>query len=273
MNVYYLHNRDWGYLYHFIFWQLGALNYVSDDTIYLYIPYIKELEDGDIQILNTIENNLGEKEKIYQNNVKGDKSVYYEILNLLPKKYVIIDDYTKIPKNSIISKLEIPRYDSFITSEEIQFLKKILVKNHTTENKNKKKIFITRNNSENLTMNKIKTRQILNEDEIFEQLRPLGFEYIKLENFNVDEKIQLFKNSELIISPNSGALSFLLFCDENTKVVELKPPVNGHTQFMELSNSLNLNYNLYNNINYFDEGYNMKLNTNDFISYIKNLIN
>ena len=47
MNVYYLHNRDWGYLYHFIFWQLGALNYVSDDTIYLCIPYIKELEDGD----------------------------------------------------------------------------------------------------------------------------------------------------------------------------------------------------------------------------------
>jgi capsular polysaccharide biosynthesis protein len=272
MNVYYLHNRDWGYLYHFIFWQLGALNYVSGDLIYLYVPYIKDLENGDINLLNNIESNLGDKELLYQKNVKGDRSVYYEILNLLPEKYKIIDSYRNVPTDSVLVKLEIPRHNSYIENHEILFLKKNLITKKKLKNNIKKKIYITRNNSENLTVNKIKTRQILNEKELFEHLKMLGFEYICLENFSVPEKIQIFKDSEIIISPNSGALSFLLFCEKNTTVVELKPPVEGHTQFMELSNSLGLNYNLYNNVTYFDEGYNMSLQIEDFIKFVKNLI-
>jgi len=285
MNVYYLQNRHYSYLYHFIFWQLGSLMYLpKDEYIFLYFPMFGDFEKEDIEILNTIyfqdhplkdkypEKTLGELEYIYFNDIKGNKSIYLDILKLLPKNYKIILSYKDLPKNYKIESVRINKScsEDSISSEEINFLKNIF-NTENTSNTNRR-IYITRKNSENLTVNTIKTRQIINEHELFNFLKKLNFEFIHLENLSLKEKINLFNSAEIIISPNSGALCFILFANSKTQIIELFPLELGkkfcHTQFKELSEALGLKYYRFRDTIKYDDQFNMEIDINKLENFI-----
>jgi len=65
-------------------------------------------------------------------------------------------------------------------------------------------------------------RYIVNEKELTEYLKSIGFEIIKLTNLIINELIKLFNNAETIIGLNRGGLSNLILCKKNTKIIELK---------------------------------------------------
>lgn len=285
MNVYYLQNRHYSYLYHFIFWQLGCLTYLpKDEYIFLYFPMFGDFEKEDIEILNRIsfqdhplrdqypEKALGELEHIYFNNIKSNKLIYLDILKLLPKNYKIILSYKDLPKNFKIESIRINKScsEDSISSEEINFLKNILNANNALDAT--RRIYITRKNSENLTANTIKTRQIINENELFIFLKKLNFEFIHLENLSLKDKINLFNSAEIIISPNSGALSFLLFANSKTQVIELFPlPLEKkfcHIQFKELSEALGLKYYRFRDMTKYDDQFNMEVDVNKLENFI-----
>jgi hypothetical protein len=128
------------------------------------------------------------------------------------------------------------------------FLRKLLMKDYIQPEKPFRKIFITRKDSHLLLGNKmdnfIRRRQIVNDSEVFAALEPLGFEYIQLENYGLMEKIKIFSEAEVILSPNSGGLTFLIFAHPNTKVIEYNTsePHQVSIQFKIICDAFNLNY-------------------------------
>lgn len=64
-------------------------------------------------------------------------------------------------------------------------------------------------------------RNIVNEDELKDVLEEYEIGIIILSKLSFQEKIDLFANAELIISLSGAALTNLIFCKENTTVLEL----------------------------------------------------
>ena len=113
----------------------------------------------------------------------------------------------------------------------------------------------------------------MNEDTLILMLQKYNFEYIHLENYNMYEKIKLFMESEIIISPHSSALTLTLFSNKNTKIIELLNRGQGvnHSQMIEISQILGLKFNRYTNI-YEDSNGNFTINVNEFEKYLINLL-
>jgi len=96
-----------------------------------------------------------------------------------------------------------------------------------------KKIFISRKDSH--------IRNIINEDEIFNLLKPHGFERYELAKLSVVDQIHLFNQAEIIISPQGTGLANSIFCNKNVKIIELFQGLNDAT-FWYLSQELKLHY-------------------------------
>jgi len=78
-----------------------------------------------------------------------------------------------------------------------------------------KRVFITRKDALN------NPRHIVNEDEIFEMFEKKGFKRYSLCNLSVAEQIMLFHNAEIVVSEQGSGLTNILFCQPNTKVIEI----------------------------------------------------
>ena len=102
---------------------------------------------------------------------------------------------------------------------------------------NIKRIYITRNAA--------KSRRILNEDELLRVLQPWGFHSIKLESMSVIEQAALFSQAEIIIAPHGSGLTNLIFCQPNTKVIELFSPNYVYHCYWWISNLVELDYYYY----------------------------
>lgn len=85
------------------------------------------------------------------------------------------------------------------------------------------------------------------------------------------EKIKIFKLASLIISPNSGGLTFSLYSDENTNIVELNV-ANPHQiskQYYDICEKFNIPYIKF-TCSKVDNYDNMSVDINNFISFLKN---
>ncbi|MBI4779844.1 MAG: DUF563 domain-containing protein [Oscillatoriophycideae cyanobacterium NC_groundwater_1537_Pr4_S-0.65um_50_18] len=67
-------------------------------------------------------------------------------------------------------------------------------------------------------------RLVLNEAAVLQQLLPLGFVSVTLENLSFAEQIALFAQADVIIAPHGGGLTNILFCRPGTTIVELVAP-------------------------------------------------
>ena len=105
-------------------------------------------------------------------------------------------------------------------------------------------------------------------------LRKYNFDFIQLEDYNMNGKIKLFMESEVIMSSHSGSLTLTLFADKNAKVIEiLNQGISGcaHHHYTAICNTLNLNYNRYSRINEGVNG-NFNINVDDFEKYLLKLL-
>ncbi len=76
-----------------------------------------------------------------------------------------------------------------------------------------KKVFVSRK--------KASYRRILNEDDVFAMLEPLGFVRYNLEDLTVLEQVHLFHHAEMIVAPHGAGLVNLVFAQPNALVIEL----------------------------------------------------
>ncbi len=130
--------------------------------------------------------------------------------------------------------------------------KKFLNKSIGNKNSSKhypKKIYINRKDA---TVKSL--RYIINEDEVEENLKKRGYTSITLSDYSFSDQINLFNNSEHIIGLHGAGFSNIIFCNSNTKILELRPDTAGdaiknlaakNNLFYEdiSSKTKNLNYN------------------------------
>jgi hypothetical protein len=222
-------------LYHFIVLNLGGLYYIEDYIKNNNLSYPVDIYIDTNGILNKVI-----KDAFY---ILRDKFI---LLNNLPKDRTIINIYGEsCSKNDMCDNPNII----------FPYLRDLFISRIKNANTNlPKKFFIARNQSlkNHATVHNITIRSVLNEDHFINKLKSYNIDYIYLERLDFIDKILLFMNAELIISTNSSALTCLLWCNTNIKVIEIinKPIHNSlGLHYKLLCNTLGLNYYRYSNIN------------------------
>jgi hypothetical protein len=67
------------------------------------------------------------------------------------------------------------------------------------------------------------SRKVVNEEQVIELLKPMGFEVYVLSGLDIWQQAQLFNSAALIVSSHGGGLTNLVFCNPGTKVLEFFP--------------------------------------------------
>jgi capsular polysaccharide biosynthesis protein len=107
------------------------------------------------------------------------------------------------------------RFAGYLPSQYINwFLEKVLPKRPRNK---KNRIFISR-----VATERGKLRCILNEDDLFEQLKLYGFKKYILEHLSPQEQIELFYDAEFVIGTHGAGLSNIIF-SEKIQIIELFP--------------------------------------------------
>jgi hypothetical protein len=205
---------------------------------------------------------------IYQGLPNG---YYHKFIDLIPRAYLLhhpdyqsIDRinllYTEpfsetealmvpgiIPKNAHlkflndgklyqIEKLILPTFVTqfgagYLPAPYIQKLREIFLPKRPSTREHR--IYISRAKS----ATSLKKRHILNEEELFDALQPLGFQKYQLEDLTLQEKIELFYDAETVVGAYGGGLTHILF-SEKVNVLELQVMRKTQTYYYYLAKCL-----------------------------------
>lgn len=233
--IFYIDNRGDKFMYHWFIYMIGGLRHIFTGQSRNGKNCFWGKNHG--HFINVFEKNsekfkfeeLSVPVKIYFEDISDFVDYQYQTIDLISDTFSVIKQ-NEISDNDII----IFNYGENILNElnhvspdTYTFLKGILGGKRTISgNYKNKSFFISRKNSHLLDGNRMdnssRRRQIINEDELSNFLQSeYGIETIELENLSVSEKIELFTTSDLIISPNSAALFFTIFCSESSKIIEI----------------------------------------------------
>jgi hypothetical protein len=156
------------------------------------------------------------------------------------------------------------------------FLRKLFLSrvDNTFDTSDYDKIYICRGRSHlcegNREDNNIRRRQIVNEDEVVESLKDIGIKSIFFEDYTMSEKIQIMNNASLVVAPQSGGLTFTLFANHNTDIVEIYPP-NPHQycdQYIDVCRALDISFRRFTEVEKVDIYDNMLVDTEKLIKFI-----
>lgn len=128
-----------------------------------------------------------------------------EIVEVPPDRLYSVENYI------FTSFLTFP-YSGYIPSFYLDILEENVLP--MRERRKSKRIFISRQ--------KASRRNILNEKELSNRLEEYGFETYHLEDMHISDKIELFYDAEMVVSPTGAGLASLLYT-KNIPVVELFP--------------------------------------------------
>lgn len=116
-----------------------------------------------------------------------------------------------------------------------------------------RRIYISRSKSHLLTSNNgRKKRQIIDEHLLMAKLEALGFECINLEDYTLVQKIRLFQEAKLIVSPNGGALTMCYFAHPQTTIFIIQNKNTLETQYSHICDVLSIPVMYYENIRCLD---------------------
>jgi len=116
-----------------------------------------------------------------------------------------------------------------------EFIRKEFLREKDTQKIDKfNRIYISRE--------KAKSRQLINEEEIFNFLAKFGFENVKLETMSVTEQASCLASAEIVVAPHGAGLTNLAFCNPGTKVIEIFSPSYLPSCYWILSNACGLDH-------------------------------
>lgn len=118
--------------------------------------------------------------------------------------------------------------------EAIDFLNRRFT--HSLSRKRSERIFLSRR--------KRGIRALLNENEVLDRLKPLGFRRVLLEDLAFADQVELFHSAEVVVAPHGAGLANLAFCQAGASVLEITTPyrVYGYHCFWEIAHYRSLNY-------------------------------
>jgi hypothetical protein len=273
-TIFFLEGRGGMYLYHFFIYNLGGLYYILNENYNTRgQPNTSYLLESD-KIVNEPSNKFKFPIKIHMKDILPFHKEAFEIIK---DKFELIEDLTKITDYEIVSIYGEPCVTDGYSDNPTNifpFLRNLFLEKMNFNIIPNKRIFITRKNSETQHGGILK-RSLINEIEFTEKLLKYGFEYIQLENYNTYDKINLFMESEIIISPHSSALTLSLFANKNTKIIEILNHGDIHlsynNHYRNIALHLGINYNRFSDINEDTHG-NFNIDCNKFEEYLLNFL-
>jgi len=233
-TIFYLEERGGLWLYHFFVLNLGGLYYILHENN---------------KIISQPSNKIQYPIKIHMKDILPFQREAFEIIK---DKFELIEDLSKITDYEIVSIYgETCVRDGYGDNQQIiyPFVRNLFLEKLNYNVIPNKRIFITRKNSESQHYGILK-RSIINEEEFFGKLSKYGFEYIQLENYNTHDKIKLFMESEVIVSPHSSALTLALVANKNAKIIEIVDRGDGtrNQHYINIASHLGINFNRYSDI-------------------------
>ena len=169
-----------------------------------------------------------------------NKKFQIEILSLLgidQKKVITQDDTYHFETERLITFTH-PGEFYHIPLWAINYLRDTFLSKITPDKNQFSKIFVSRKDS-------ISGRYIVNEDEIFNKLEPLGYKKIVLSDYSFLDQVKIFNSADIIISPHGAGLGNLTFCMPNTLIIEIFNDVFITPVFHCLCNRLNLKHTFF----------------------------
>ena len=85
-------------------------------------------------------------------------------------------------------------------------------------------------------------RRLINEDEVYNSLEPLGFERFVPGAYSFIEQVGAFSNAECIVGPHGAGLTNLVFAPPNALIIDIKNTFSAAQFFETLAGQLGLNY-------------------------------
>ncbi len=180
-------------------------------------------------------------------------------INLAEVDYFLVDNRAKFQQESLIKiginsdkilplslsspthiqadNLIVPSYAGTIAwmpQWSCHYLKNVFLDSELVKVETKNRLYISRNKSSN--------RRLINEQEVVDFLDKYDFKVINLELLSVSEQAQLLAQSEIVISPHGSGLSNLVFCQPETKIIEIFSPNYVYPCYWLVSNLVNLDY-------------------------------
>ena len=156
----------------------------------------------------------------------------------IPLNKIILSDRDSLIQAKELIVPSFPGYQDWVPEGTINFLRQTFLAKINLDNREyPQKIYISRSRSS--------SRHVINEKEVIEQLTPLGFQTVFLEEMSLTEQIALFANAKVIISPHGSSLTNLVFCSADTIVIELFSPHYIRTYYWIIAQQLKLKYYYY----------------------------
>jgi len=282
--IFYIENRGRDWIFHWMIYAIAGLRYINTNLSRngngcnwgsLWASNINTGKEQNIHLYDS--SKVNPPFYICFKNTEKFLDFQKETLDLIKDEFILIME-ADIKADDIVvfnygeKILDNPYHISLDGYKFIKnlFLSKINIENSKHKNK---KYYLSRSRSHLLDANRndsnARRRQISNEIELSEKLKELGIETIFLEDYQIKEKIDIFNNSDLIISPNSGGLTFTIFSTENTKIIEINvdnPNQISH-QYRDQCHALNVPYYKY-TTQKLDSDDNMTIDVKDFCNFI-----
>lgn len=198
-------------------------HYLYDTIPYLWTFLFLKKTNPKLKILIYYPN----KKKIFY---KFNLDILYKIIN---KEDIIIHDENNVYSQIFLSSsLTHGGVSNYPPRSEIHELYEMIKQNSVCINPsfdNYEKIYISRrtwinNDTSNIGTNYTTRRKMMNEDILVEELKKIGIKEIFTENLTIDEKVQLFATSKLIVGNIGGGMTNLLFSNKNTKAIVINTP-------------------------------------------------
>jgi capsular polysaccharide biosynthesis protein len=222
--------------FYYSFFQKNIVSLKKDDLI-LFGPYMSnhthKLVDFFLRLVYA--KNLNVK-RIYVPDelkiiIKSTKIIDY----LKPKKIIYYNSYKNhIFKNAnYLTHIE-TRNDNKIYTKQIRDYRDYLKKQTFKHNKMYEYVLVSRENNK---------RKLLNEDELYNSLKPMGFTKVFFEKLSLSKQIEICRNAKILLGYHGAGLSNSFFMRKNQHLLEIVNTNYNHPWYEIYSKVLNLNYN------------------------------
>ena len=98
----------------------------------------------------------------------------------------------------------------------------------------KKKVFISRL--------KATRRRLVNEEEIWSLLKPLGFQRVLLEEMTLTAQVELMRETAVLAAPHGAGLTNMLFCPQGAHIIEIADLSFPNPNFYAVASAMRHNY-------------------------------
>lgn len=114
------------------------------------------------------------------------------------------------------------------------------------------------------------TRHILNEEEMIEPLKNIGFSIYHLEDMTVQDQIRLAASAEIITGPHGAGLTWTIFAKKETVLCEIIHE-SGKLHFYDIAHKLNMPYYTF-LVHYADSKQNYTINITNYINALVHIL-